>query len=260
MSFLEKFGPHLPYLRRYARALTGSQDKGDACVRTCLSALAADPSRLNRELSAPVSLYSFFHTVWSDKLSEQAPVAEAGLTIADERLLSLAPVQRQAFLLLAVERFSRDEVGAILGRTPSEVETLLAQAHLEIEADLSTKVLIIEDEPIIAADLEAMVGELGHDFVGNATTRTDAVEMARATRPGLILCDIQLADNSSGIDASADILKEMDVPVIFITAFPERLLTGEGAEPTYLIPKPFQENTVKATIGQALFFHPSSCS
>jgi hypothetical protein len=53
-----------------------------------------------------------------------------------------------------------------------------------------------------------------------------------------------------------DILQRYDVPVIFITAFPERLLTGERPEPTFLITKPFQPETVKAAIGQALFFHP----
>ncbi|MBU2381500.1 MAG: response regulator, partial [Alphaproteobacteria bacterium] len=76
-------------------------------------------------------------------------------------------------------------------------------------------------------------------------------------RPGLVLADIQLADGSSGIDAVKDILKRFDVPVIFITAFPERLLTGERPEPTFLITKPFQPETVKAAISQALFFHPA---
>ena len=58
----------------------------------------------------------------------------------------------------------------------------------------------------------------------------------------------------SGIDAVKDILSEFSVPVIFITAFPERLLTGERPEPTFLITKPFQRSTVKAAIAQALFF------
>ena len=77
---------------------------------------------------------------------------------------------------------------------------------------------------------------------------------ALADRPGLVLADIQLADDSSGIDAVKDILAEFSVPVIFITAFPERLLTGERPEPTFLITKPFQRSTVKAAISQALFF------
>ncbi len=110
---------------------------------------------------------------------------------------------------------------------------------------------------MIAADIEALVRELGHDVLDIAATRREATEAAERNRPGLVLADIQLADGSSGIDAVKDILARFDVPVIFITAFPERLLTGERPEPTFLITKPFQPETVKAAIGQALFFHPA---
>jgi CheY-like chemotaxis protein len=115
-------------------------------------------------------------------------------------------------------------------------------------------VLIIEDEPIIAMDIETIVRDLGHNVTGVAVTRDEAVAQARQSPPGLVLADIQLADDSSGIDAVKDILAEFSVPVIFITAFPERLLTGTRPEPTFLITKPFQRSTVKAAIAQALFF------
>jgi len=88
--------------------------------------------------------------------------------------------------------------------------------------------------------------------VGTATTRDDAVRLARARRPGVVLADIQLGDGSSGIDAAADIQRSMDVPVIFVTAYPERLLTGAGGEPTYLVTKPFDPDILKVTISQAL--------
>ena len=118
--------------------------------------------------------------------------------------------------------------------------------------------LIIEDEPVIATDIEALVRELGHTVLDVAATRSEAVAAVARRTPGLVLADIQLADGSSGIDAVKDILGRYDVPVIFITAFPERLLTGERPEPTFLITKPFQPETVKAAIGQALFFHPGA--
>ena len=142
------------------------------------------------------------------------------------------------------------------GLNDQEVERLIAQAQAEIDAELATDVLIIEDEPVIAADIEALVRELGHNISDIVATRGEAVEAARRAAPGLVLADIQLADGSSGVDAVRDILAEHDSPVIFITAFPERLLTGERPEPTFLITKPFQPETVKAAIGQALFFHP----
>ena len=122
---------------------------------------------------------------------------------------------------------------------------------------MATTVLIIEDEPVIAADIQALVMELGHRVSEVATTRAEARAAAERNPPGLILADIQLADGSSGIDAVRDILVDTAASVIFITAFPERLLTGERPEPTFLITKPFQPETVKAAISQALFFHPS---
>jgi len=170
--------------------------------------------------------------------------------------MRIAPRSRQAFLLTALEGFTPSEAAQILDTDFPDVERLIGQAQTEIDAELATDVLIIEDEPVIAADIEALVTELGHAVVDIAATRTEAVDAVARKAPGLVLADIQLADGSSGIDAVKDILGRYDVPVIFITAFPERLLTGERPEPTFLITKPFQPETVKAAIGQALFFHP----
>ena len=76
-------------------------------------------------------------------------------------------------------------------------------------------------------DIQAVVERLGHRVVGVARTRAQALREAQRTRPGLILADIQLADGSSGLDAVNDILGSFEVPVVFITAYPERLLTGD---------------------------------
>jgi CheY-like chemotaxis protein len=157
-------------------------------------------------------------------------------------------------LLTAMEGFTSEDAGYLIGADESDVNSLVAEALREIEGQTRAKVLIIEDEPIIAMDIETIVRDLGHDVTAIAVTRDEAVREAMAVRPGLVLADIQLADDSSGIDAVKDILSEFSVPVIFITAFPERLLTGERPEPTFLITKPFQRATVKAAIAQALFF------
>jgi len=116
-------------------------------------------------------------------------------------------------------------------------------------------VLIIEDEPIIALDLTRLVRDMGHIVAGAAATRSEAVRLAEEIRPGLLLADIRLADGTSGMDAAVEIRRQHNVPVIFITAFPEYLLTGERPEPAFLITKPFREDAVKALVGQALFFH-----
>lgn len=258
MSLLARLAPHLPYVRRYARALTGDQSTGDNYVRVALEALAAGEQTLNAEVSPRVALYQVFHAIW---LSTGARLEDTGSSGLDDepsqRLMRIAPRSRQAFLLTALEGFTPSEAAQILSSDMGEIEGLIRDAQREIDAELATDVLIIEDEPVIATDIEALVRELGHNVTEVATTHDEAVDAVSRKRPGLVLADIQLADGSSGIDAVKDILQSIKVPVIFITAFPERLLTGERPEPTFLITKPFQPETVKAAISQALFFHPS---
>jgi CheY-like chemotaxis protein/DNA-directed RNA polymerase specialized sigma24 family protein len=259
MSLLARLAPHLPYVRRYARALTGDQATGDNYVRVALEALAAGDTALDANLTPRVALYRVFHAIWCSTGAQlEAPQDDGAVDDTSHRLMRIAPRSRQAFLLTALEGFTPSEAAQILDTDFEDVERLIGEAQSEIDAELATDVLIIEDEPVIAADIEALVRELGHDVVDIAATRREALDAIARKTPGLVLADIQLADGSSGIDAVKDILARFNVPVIFITAFPERLLTGERPEPTFLITKPFQPETVKAAIGQALFFHPSS--
>jgi CheY-like chemotaxis protein len=257
MTVTEALAPHLPYLRRYARALTGSQASGDAYVRAALTAVLAGKSELSQDLPPRVALYRLFHAIWSSSASQfdQDVSADVKQLTPEERLRSLSSADRAALLLTAVEGFSLNEAGKILGESPEEVEQAIVQAQHAIERQLASRVLIIEDESIIALDLENLVSELGHKVVGSAATKDEAVAKARTQNPGLVLADINLGEGGSGIDAVTEILRTFDIPVIFITAYPERLLTGERPEPTYLITKPFLPETVQATIGQALFFH-----
>ena len=137
---------------------------------------------------------------------------------------------------------------------------LLEEAGQELASQIATNVLIIEDEPIIAMDIESMVESLGHRVTDIARTHKEALAAVAREKPGLILADVQLADGSSGLEAVNDILASFDVPVIFITAFPERLLTGERPEPAFLVTKPFRPEMVKAIISQALFFEQGAHS
>ena len=256
MSLLARLAPHLPYVRRYARALTGDQTTGDHYVRVALEALAAGERVLEASMTPRVALYHVFHAIWCTSGAQLEGPADDDSAVDDttRRLMRIAPRSRRAFLLTALEGFTPSEAAQILGADFAEVERLIAEAQAEIDAELATDVLIIEDEPVIAADIEALVRELGHNVVDIAATRAEAVEAVAKKSPGLVLADIQLADGSSGIDAVKDIIGQMNVPVIFITAFPERLLTGERPEPTYLVTKPFEPDTLKVTISQALSF------
>ena len=260
MSLGQQLAPHLPFLRRYGRALTGSQVHGDKYVRATLEAIVAAPDQFPRDVDPRLGLYRMFQGIWSsanyDELDNDGVDADGNEGLARARLARMTPLSRQALLLTAMEGFTPEDAAYLIDVEPSEVENLVSEALAEIEKQTRARVLIIEDEPIIAMDIETLVRDLGHEVTGVAVTRDEAVALAMEDRPGLVLADIQLADDSSGIDAVKDILAEFEVPVIFITAFPERLLTGERPEPTFLITKPFQPETVKAAIGQALFFHP----
>ena len=261
MSLGQQLAPHLPFLRRYGRALTGSQQGGDKYVRATLEAIVAAPDQFPRDVDPRLGLYRMFQGIWNSANFDETGAEPAGETgaggheaVARARLSRITPLSRQALLLTAMEGFTPEDAAYLIEVDTDEVESLVADALKEIEHQTHARVLIIEDEPIIAMDIETIVRDLGHEVTGVAVTRDEAVALAMEDRPGLVLADIQLADDSSGIDAVKDILAEFAVPVIFITAFPERLLTGERPEPTFLITKPFQRSTVKAAISQALFF------
>jgi len=256
MAFSDLIAGQLPYLRRYARILTGSQAFGDGFVRELLEAALADDDLRERISHSRVGLFAAFTRIYESAGPELAlsdnGTAETA-TVAS-RLELVTPVARQALLLSAVEDFTPADVAAILGCPEEDVPGMIDKAIAEIEAGSRAEVLIIEDEPLIALQIEEIVRSLGHDVVGIAATHSQAVALFDTHRPNLVLADIQLADGSSGIDAVNEILTRFSVPVIFITAFPERLLTGERPEPTYLITKPFSDDFVRATIGQVTFF------
>jgi DNA-directed RNA polymerase specialized sigma24 family protein/CheY-like chemotaxis protein len=249
--------PQLPYLRRFARSLTGRQESGDAYVAAILEAIVADPAGFPSDMPPRSALYRMFLANWNS-VPVNTSSASSGLTAhllsADRRLEAITPMPRQAFLLVAMEGFTKSESAIVLNVPETEVENLINTAAREMAEQVATTVLIIEDEPLIALDLEGVVTSIGHKVTRIARTRREAVAAFTAKRPGLVLADIQLADGSSGLDAVNDILDQVDMPVIFITAYPEQVLTGLRPEPTFLIPKPFQHETVKAVISQALFF------
>ena len=255
MSTAQAVTQHLPFLRRYARALTGSKQYGDAYVTAALGARISVTSVVSQSSSPRAALYRLFTTIWNsvDVNAKSEPTTDPKMPV-EQRLGHITPLPRQAFLLVALEGFSEEDAGAILDIDVRQLRGLVEQSGRELAAEIATDVLIIEDETFIAMDLEGLVENLGHRVLGVARTHTAAVALAKTKRPGLILADIQLADGSSGLDAVNELLKTFEVPVIFITAYPERFLTGERPEPAFLIAKPFQPATVSAVISQVLFF------
>lgn len=260
MSLSSQVAPHLPYLRRYARAITGSQASGDAYVSAVLEALIADVSAFPKASSDRIALYKLFSKLFGSIEVNLGDTASpfAWEKRAAQNLANVSPVPRQAFLLISVEGFDLGQLAEIMDVEEEEASRLVGEASREISQQVATDIMIIEDEPLIAMDIEHMVTGLGHNVTGIARTRDEAVALFEKTSPKMVLADIHLADGSSGIDAVNDILKTSSIPVIFITAYPERLLTGERPEPAFLVTKPFNPDMVKALISQALFFNESA--
>ena len=236
----------LPYVRRYARALTGSQRAGDNLVAGSLKKMMADGGEAERP-AVPQPLaprYRLYQAVTSlfDAEHAGAPDAAGRLPLK----------QRQLLLLTQLEEVPIDAAAAIVGIEPEQAGEELAQARALLHDAAATDVLIIEDEPIIAMDIEELVRDCGHSVIGVAATESEAVAIAMRSKPGLILADINLGLGGDGTSAVARILRRYQVPVIFVTAYPERLLTGETVEPAFVITKPFDPMTLAIATYQAV--------
>jgi CheY-like chemotaxis protein len=245
----------LPYLRRYARALTGNQATGDEYVRTCLEVIVRDRHQMAENVDAQTELFRLFHKVYAsaDPAMAGAPrPAAAGSEPALRTVMALPPIERQVLLLSALERYSFSDVAYILDVAEETVRDLFNRAQESMMSLAAARVLIIEDEPVIALELKSIVESLGHTVVGTADREKEAVAIADRSSPNLVLADIQLRGEDSGIEAVRHILERHAVPVIFITAYPERLLTGKGVEPTFIISKPYDPSMVRAAVSQAL--------
>ncbi|HEV2681755.1 MAG TPA: response regulator [Rhodanobacter sp.] len=162
-------------------------------------------------------------------------------------------IGRAVYVLTTIEKFSLREAAHILDLTPPEAQDLLET--LRKNRPQKARVLILEDIEIVALDLKNIATRAGCQVVAVAYTEEEAVAKAQQSRPDLLLMDINLDGRGSGLKAAERILRSMDVPVIFITAYPERLLTAPRPEPTYLIAKPFVPETIISTIEQALLDH-----
>jgi CheY-like chemotaxis protein/DNA-directed RNA polymerase specialized sigma24 family protein len=231
----------LPYARRYARALTGSQKAGDALVAECLRGLSGQQDAIPAALIEARHILYWGVTARFDQLPA-APSAAEGLSAK----------HRQLLLLTSLEDVSAEDAAPIIGLSVEAAQDRLTQAREQLRASAATDVLIIEDEPIIAMDLEELVQSCGHRVVGLAASEAEAIEIAKRTRPGLILADINLGLGGDGTSAVSTILESHYAPVIFVTAYPERLLTGDAVEPAFVITKPFEPLTLAIATYQAV--------
>lgn len=251
---------YVPYLRRHARLLTGSQVIGDEFVRLCLELVVEEPQWLAGD-DLRVQLFRAFHAAWSKVHQTIGDTTAMGEVELVERvrqgLAGLPGPERRTLALIVVEEFTYEQTAYILGMSVGEVRQSVAKARNELLAKVSVPVLIIEDEQIVASDIARIVEDMGHRVAGTASHQQQSIALAGELKPGLVLADIRLEDEGDGIAAAQKILESYAVPIVFVTGYPERLLTGGGLEPAFVVAKPFDSEALKVTIAHALATYAS---
>lgn len=237
--------------------MTGSRRRGDSLAEATLVSILGNATALDTDLPPKIAMFRLLQDLWgkgdavfADDLSETEAMAQM-------HLAKLTPGSREALLLRAFEEFSDYEIGEIMRKPPEQAAELVRIARLDLAKAMTGRVLVIEDEPAVAAEIEEIVTEMGHAVIGTAQTHQEAIRLASFDEPDLILSDIQLADQTSGLDAVTDILVDYpNKPVIYVTGFPEMLLTGVEQEPAFLVTKPYSVDEVRSAVSQAMFFSP----
>ncbi len=252
---------YVPYLRRHARLLTGSQELGDEFVRLCLELVVAEPEWLEGD-NLRVQLFRAFHAAWTrvhETIADETTMGEVELVErVRQGLAGLPGPERRTLALIVVEEFTYEDTAYILGMSVEEVRRSVAKARSELLSKVSVSVLIIEDEQIVASDIARIVEDMGHRVAGMAAHQAQSISLAEELKPGLVLADIRLEDDGDGIAAAQRILESYEVPIVFVTGYPERLLTGAGGlEPAFVVAKPFDSEALKVTIAHALATYAS---
>lgn len=237
----------LPYLRRYARVISGNQMTGDLCVETLLLEHVITPQASDAHLPKDrIELFALLDEI----LVNFAPAPS--LTEPNTAFQRLSFLSRRALFLTAVEQLDPTAVEMILKVRPHDLTVIMNETEKRLASSLATDVLIVKGTGRIALQLQEIVESLGHRIIAQANTRGDAVREARATRPGLMLVESQLADGSSGFGALDDIRKFHKAPSIVITSLQDRMRIGRDNEPAFLVSTPLQVDHVKSVICRAL--------
>jgi CheY-like chemotaxis protein len=166
---------------------------------------------------------------------------------------ALAPARAHALLLRRLEGLEADEVGAVMGLAPSEVDRLVSEALAALRVRLPAKVLIIEDDSVVAEHIAAVPTGVGHAVTAIAASVDEALASARWRRPDVVFADVELGGDAGGIDAVAAIREAGPVRTVYVTGYPERVRArGEDAAAACLVTKPFDEARLRAAMAAAL--------
>lgn len=257
---VDRLTEQIPRLRRHATLLCGSKRKGDALVHDALERVIAAGAMPQDEAALDAHLFRCFYACWHASSGDPEPgppaVEEDGpasSTLGLKKTLALLPARQRAMVLLVkLEGFDLATAAHITGLRDDQAQSLLEGAVARLLLPVHARVLIIEDEPMIAMNTADIVEGMGCAVVGVAPTMAQATALAATEQPDLILADVRLRDGSSGIDAVQVMQAEADTPVVFITAFPDAVSRATADSGLIVIEKPFTERQVEEAVRRAI--------
>ena len=234
-------------LRRYARASLGDRAQADACVARTLEVMPSNGA--TREVDAYRILYQTLRQQ-PDVACSDGRLDETALLTEALRTLALPP--RHALLLTSLEGLSLAEAAAVMRLSVAAIRDLRAAALATLRQRLVAAVLVVEDDPIQAEHIACLLTRLGHDVVDVVATAADAVAAAAATRPRVMIVDVELGDGRGGLDAVATARRAMKLQAIFVTGFADRVLQGGLDDASFLVTKPVDEARLRLAMAAAL--------
>lgn len=241
---------HTATVRQFARAIFADRLIGDELTRLALAKVNIDPNGSTDSLSD--LLHAFLHT-W--RMASSGKPTEKSL-FSDEALLAALPEppgdDRLMLLLVDVLSFSPETAAKIISLNDKDPYKALEMGRQIVSLPRKARAIIIEDEPLIAADLREIMSSMGIEVVGEANTADKAVSLSKREKPNIILADYNLVGMKTGADAVMEIQDMNNCPVVFITGYPEQVLTGEDVEPDFVIAKPYRIESVKAAVAHCL--------
>lgn len=241
--------PPLGVVRQFSRAVFADRLIGDELMRMTMARVSIDPASSSNSV---VDVMSAFLHSWRLALKERP--AEPVL-FSDAALIDALPEPpddaRLLILMVDVMGLTAAQAGRVLGLS-DDPGPLLRLGRQALRLERKARAIVVEDEPLIAADIRGILERLGVEVTGEASSAEDAVRVADQGEPDIILADYNLDGRDTGIDAVLRINENHDCPVVFITGFPDRVLQGDEIEPDFVIAKPYTPENVRAAVVHCL--------
>jgi len=241
-------------LRKYLRAINLDTVWAEEWLRLTNTEDQNDGDKASQSSQDEFRRFQRFFDYW--ELESAAESGEASAPFTDGRLrdvvTALPPLENQVLLLCDFVGFSVEEAAALLKIEPTAAADRLDQGRRLAEELPKMSVLILEDHGLIAQDLSDIASDLGLTVIGIAENAAAAEKLVERNWPDIVISDQMLSDGDTGLEVLAGLRAKGRFYAIYVTAYPEEVLTGLDDEPAVVVSKPFEPEAIRAAIGHTL--------